>query len=123
MSVNGEKFFSIQDDILSNQLSIVTGAAGTGKSELLKQLYLKAEVKYKSSLKQTSVPNNVQIPIFIRLKECINGNLESLLRDRLNDFCINIANFLSAYFYFTLSLHLFHKRVSIIRPAEPASDC
>lgn len=100
LSVNGEKFFSIQDDILSNQLSVVTGAAGTGKSELLKQLYLKAEAKYKSSLKQTPVPNNVQIPIFIRLKECINGNLEALLRDRLNDFCINIANNKNPYIIF-----------------------
>ena len=66
-------------------MSVVTGAAGTGKSELLKKLYLEAEAKYKSSLKQVPALNNVQIPIFIRLRECINGNLETLLRDRLND--------------------------------------
>ena len=100
LRVNGTNFSSVQDEILSNQLSVVTGAAGTGKSELLKKLYLEAESKYKSSLKQTPTPNNVQIPIFIRLRECINGNLEALLRDRLNDFCINIANNQNPYIIF-----------------------
>lgn len=100
LPVNGTKFSSIQDEILSNQLSIVTGAAGTGKSELLKKLYLEAEAQYKSSLKQTPALDNVQIPIFIRLRECINGNLEALLRDRLNDFCINIANNQNPYIIF-----------------------
>lgn len=100
LPVNGTKFSSIQNEILSNQLSVVTGAAGTGKSELLKKLYLEAEAKYKSSLKQVHAPNNVQIPIFIRLRECINGNLETLLRDRLNDFCINLANNQNPYIIF-----------------------
>lgn len=100
LPVNDTKFSSIQNEILSNQLSVVTGAAGTGKSELLKKLYLEAEAKYKSSLKQVPAPNNVQIPIFIRLRECINGNLETLLRDRLNDFCINIANNQNPYIIF-----------------------
>ena len=100
LPINGTKFFSIQNEILSNQLSVVTGAAGTGKSELLKKLYLEAEAKYKSSLKQVSASNNVQIPIFIRLRECINGNLETLLRDRLNDFGISIANNQNPYMIF-----------------------
>ena len=100
LSVDGKKFSSIQSEILSNQLSVVTGAAGTGKSELLKKLYLEAESKYKSSLKQTPAPDNVQIPIFIRLRECINGNLETLLRDRLNDFGISIANNQNLYVIF-----------------------
>lgn len=100
LSVDGKKFSSIQSEILSNQLSVVTGAAGTGKSELLKKLYLEAESKYKSSLKQTPAPDNVQIPIFIRLRECINGNLETLLRDRLNDFGISIANNQNPYVIF-----------------------
>lgn len=100
LPVNGTNFSLIQNEILSNQLSVVTGAAGTGKSELLKKLYLEVEAKYKSSLKQVSAPNNVQIPIFIRLRECINGNLETLLRDRLNDFCINIANNQNPYMIF-----------------------
>lgn len=100
LPVNGTKFSLVQDEILSNQLSVVTGAAGTGKSELLKKLYLEAESKYKSSLQPTSTPNNVQIPIFIRLRECINGNLETLLRDRLKDFCINIANNQNPYIIF-----------------------
>ena len=100
LPVNDTKFSLIQNEILSNQLSVVTGAAGTGKSELLKKLYLEAEAKYKSSLKQAPALNNVQIPIFIRLRECINGNLETLLRDRLNDFCINIANNQNPYIIF-----------------------
>lgn len=100
LPVNGTKFSSIQDEILSNKLSVVTGAAGTGKSELLKKLYLEAEAKYKLSLKQVPALNNVQIPIFIRLRECINGNLETLLRDRLNDFGISIANNQNPYMIF-----------------------
>lgn len=100
LPVNGAKFSSIQNEILSNQLSVVTGAAGTGKSELLKKLYLEAETKYKSSLKQVPASNNVQIPIFIRLRECIDGNLETLLRDRLNDFGISITNNQNPYMIF-----------------------
>ena len=100
LPVNGTNFSLIQNEILSNQLSVVTGAAGTGKSELLKKLYLAAEAKYKLSLKQVPAPNNVQIPIFIRLRECNNGNLETLLRDRLNDFCITIANNQNPYIIF-----------------------
>lgn len=100
LSVNGTKFSSIQNEILSNQLSVVTGAAGTGKSELLKKLYLETETKYKSSFKQAPATNNVQIPIFIRLRECINGNLETLLRDRLNDFGISISNNQNPYIIF-----------------------
>ena len=119
LPVNGTKFSSIQNEILSNQLSVVTGAAGTGKSELLKKLYLEAEAKYKSSLKQVPAPNNVQIPIFIRLRECINGNLETLLRDRLNDFCINIANNQNPYMIFLdgvdeVSTIDFHNVISFI---------
>lgn len=100
LSVNGTRFSLLQDEILSNQLSIVTGAAGTGKSELLKKLYLKAEAKYKSSFKQTPAPCDIQIPVLIRLRDCIKGNLESLLRDRLNDFGISIANNQNPYMIF-----------------------
>ncbi len=100
LPINGTKFSLIQNEIISNKLSVVTGAAGTGKSELLKKLYLISEAKYKSSLKDKSESNNVQIPIFIRLRDCINGNLETLLRDRLNDFCINIANNQNPYMFF-----------------------
>lgn len=100
LAVNGTKFSLLQDEILSNQLSIVTGAAGTGKSELLKKLYLKAEAKYKSNFKQTPAPCDIQIPVLIRLRDCIKGNLESLLRDRLNDFGISIANNQNPYIIF-----------------------
>ncbi len=100
LPLNGTKFSLLQDEIISNQISVVTGAAGTGKSELLKKLYLVSEEKYKLSLKQSPAPTNVKIPIFIRLRECINGNLEALLRDRLNDFCINIANNQNPYIIF-----------------------
>ena len=40
------------------------------------------------------------IPVFVRLRECVNGNLEELLRNRLKDFDINVSNSQNHYLYF-----------------------
>ena len=100
LSLNGTKFSLLEKEILAQKFSVITGAAGTGKSELLKKLYLKCENEYLSNIKRTPSNTDKPIPIFVRMRECINGDLESLLRNRLKDFEINIANKKNCYIYF-----------------------
>ncbi len=100
LSLNGTKFSVLQEEILAQKFSIITGAAGTGKSELLKKLYLECENKHLSNINQTPSNANVPIPVLIRMRECVNGDLEGLLRNRLKDFEINIASEKNNYVYF-----------------------
>ena len=100
LSLNGSKFSAIKEDIISKGNCIITGAAGTGKSEILKSLYLQSENQYLESINQVTPNNDTPIPVFVRLRECVNGNLEDLLRNRLKDFDINVSNGSNHYLYF-----------------------
>ena len=100
LSLNGKKFSEIREAILLQNISIITGAAGTGKSEILKKLYLQCEQNYLLNVNRAPSDNAVAIPIFIRMRECINGDLEGLLRNRLKDFDISIVNNQNNYVYF-----------------------
>lgn len=100
LSLNGSKFSTIREEILSKGDCIITGAAGTGKSEILKSLYLQCENQYLTSINQATSSNDTPIPVFVRLRECVNGNLEDLLRSRLKDFDINLSNGQDHYIYF-----------------------
>lgn len=101
LSVNDSKFSQLQDEIMESPFSVITGAAGTGKSELLKKLFLKTEKDYMSDFAGNQTTEHAPIPIFIRLRDCIKGNLEDLLRSRLGDYQIaangNSCNFI--YFF------------------------
>lgn len=100
LSLNGSKFSDVKEEILSKGDCIITGAAGTGKSEILKSLYLQSENQYLTSINQSTPNNDTPIPVFVRLRECVNGNLEELLRNRLKDFDINVSNSQNHYRYF-----------------------
>jgi len=100
LSLSGSKFSAIREEILSEGNCIITGAAGTGKSEILKSLYLQSENQYLESIDQVTPNNDTPIPVFVRLRECVNGNLEDLLRNRLKDFDINVSNGSNHYLYF-----------------------
>lgn len=100
LSLNGQRFSDVKEEILQQEISIITGAAGTGKSEILKNLYLQCEKRYLSNAKQVPSNADIPIPVFVRLRECINGNLEGLLRNRLKDFEINPENKKNCYVYF-----------------------
>lgn len=39
LPLNGSRFSELKDEILAQRISVITGAAGTGKSEILKKLY------------------------------------------------------------------------------------
>lgn len=100
LPLNGARFSNIKEGILVQKTSIITGAAGTGKSEILKSIYLQCETEYLTNATQVPSKADVAIPVFIRLRECVNGNLEELLRQRLKDFEINIENAKNNYIYF-----------------------
>lgn len=100
LALNGIRFSDLKEEIISKDISIITGAAGTGKSEILKKLYLESETKYLLNINQVPSNTDIAIPIFIRLRECINGNLEDLLRNRLKDFDVNVTNSRNQYSYF-----------------------
>lgn len=100
LALNGTRLSDVKEEILSKDISIITGAAGTGKSEILKKLYLENETKYLLNISQVPSHKDISIPIFVRLRECINGNLEDLLRNRLKDFDINVTNSQNQYIYF-----------------------
>lgn len=100
LSLNGTKFSAIKEEILSESISIINGAAGTGKSEILKSLYLQCENQYLKSINQATPNSDTPIPVFVRLRECVNGNLEELLRNRLKDFDICVSNSQNHYLYF-----------------------
>ena len=100
LPLNGTRFSKVKDEILSQKISIITGAAGTGKSEILKKLYLQYENLYLSNAKKVPSDADISIPVFARLRECVNGNLEELLRNRLKDFEISLENEKNSYIYF-----------------------
>lgn len=100
LPLHGTRFSRVNDEILSQKISIITGAAGTGKSEILKKLYLQCENLYLSNAKKVPSNADIPIPVFVRLRECVNGNLEELLRNRLKDFEINLEEGKNSYIYF-----------------------
>jgi len=100
LPLNGTRFSKVTDEILSQKISIITGAAGTGKSEIIKKLYLQCENQYLYNVKKVPSSAETPIPVFVRLRECVNGNLEELLRNRLKDFEINLETGKNSYIYF-----------------------
>ncbi len=100
LSLNGKKFSNIKEDILSQNISIIIGSAGTGKSEILKNLYFQCETQYLSNINTVFSDSDISIPIFLRMRECLNGDLEGLLRNRLKDFDVDFLNKRNHYIYF-----------------------
>lgn len=93
LTLNGTRFSEQKEKVL-DQASLIIGHAGTGKTELMKSLFLQCEENF-LQIKN----NNVPIPVFIRLRECVGGNLEDLIRHRLFDYHIKFDNN-HVYIYF-----------------------
>lgn len=72
-----------KENLLSNDL-LLLGSAGSGKTEIMKDLFCLSEQRYWDSSGKNKI-----MPIFIRLRECANGDIESLIRERLADYYIN----------------------------------
>lgn len=96
LKLNDINISDLNDSIIQNKTSLLLGAAGTGKSFAMKKLYLSLEHNFTNMSTCTTQP----LPIFIKLRECINGNLESLLRQRLTDYNLNNIEADGSFFYF-----------------------
>ncbi|WP_340016561.1 hypothetical protein [Paenibacillus sp. FSL K6-1318] len=90
ISINGFEYTQIEKEILKNNFSVILGYAGTGKTEILKKIYVCSSEKFLENYSQNNKVSieSIPIPIYIRLRECVMGDLESLIRNRLKDYSI-----------------------------------
>lgn len=102
LQINGKGFKEIQDVILDNKISAVIGGAGTGKTEIMKKMYLHCSEKFLENYsKSANIESEaIPIPIFIRLRECLQGDLENLIRFRLQDYNISLVDAGQKFSYF-----------------------
>lgn len=99
LHINGKSFNGTIDEIFKNKVSLIIGNAGTGKTELLKKLYVYSSDRFLDTYKNVSVDIGV-LPIFLRLRECVHGDVEGLLKQRLIDYKINIIDCTYELIYF-----------------------
>lgn len=98
---NGQTLKEVTSDILSHKFNIILGNAGTGKSIGMKYLYRQLLIQYNDYYKgKLEWNDDIYIPVFIKLRECANGNLEALIRERFKDYGLNHIDQISNYFYF-----------------------
>lgn len=98
---NGQTLKEVTSDILTHKFNIILGNAGTGKSIGMKYLYRQLLIQYNDYYKGKLESNeDIYIPVFIKLRECANGNLEALIRERFKDYGLNHIDRISNYFYF-----------------------
>ncbi len=77
--------------------SIIFGHAGTGKSEILKKLYLEAEERFLTAYDKND--DELLVPIYIRLRECIQGDLERKIKEKRAESVLSRNNnYLYIYF-------------------------
>ncbi|GEM_PF-2809981 len=88
---NENKLCSINEIVNKSKVSLLKGDPGTGKSEILKKVFLNysnahavdRDIIYK-------VLEQKIMPIFIQLKELVNGDIENIIRCRMADFGLNM---------------------------------
>ncbi|WP_042166791.1 hypothetical protein [Paenibacillus gorillae] len=100
LTINGDELSRSQGEILSNKMSILLGHAGTGKTEIIKKLFLYCSEKFLESYYETLSATAEPIPVFIRLRECVMGDIESLIRYRLQDYFISYGETDQKFIYF-----------------------
>lgn len=96
LKINNIPITDISSSIYVNKVNLILGYAGTGKSILLKKLYLNVSEEFDKNESDTFSA----IPVLIKLRECVEGNLESLLRQRLRDYNLNNTDMNCRYIYF-----------------------
>lgn len=96
LKLNNIAITDLYPTIFKNKLNLLLGSAGTGKSILIKKMYSNISDEFSKN----EIVENVPLPILIKLRECVNGNLESLLRQRLRDYNLNNTEPSCNYIYF-----------------------
>lgn len=96
LKLNGSVITDLYPTIFKNKVNLLLGSAGTGKSVLIKKMYSNISDEF---LKNKNIEDD-SFPILIKLRECLNGNLESLLRQRLSDYNLNNTETNCNYIYF-----------------------
>lgn len=104
--LNSKEFFNLRlnniaitdlyPTIFENKVNLLLGSAGTGKSILMKKMFSNVS----DDFLKNKADKCAALPILIKLRESINGNLESLLRQRLSDYNLNNIEPTSNYIYF-----------------------
>ena len=94
------KISNLRNDILNNKINLLLGVAGTGKTLAMKKIYMDfSDDFYKKYHDKETKDQEVCLPVLIKLRECVNGNLESLVRERLKDYGLNFTENVYKYVY------------------------
>jgi hypothetical protein len=88
---NENEICSINEIVHISKVSLLKGDPGTGKSEILKKIFLNysnahaadRDIIYK-------VLEQKILPIYVQLRELVNGDVENLIRCRMADFGLNM---------------------------------
>lgn len=96
LKINNTPISNISSSIYENKVNLILGYAGTGKSILMKKLYLNVSEEFEINEADSLSP----IPVLVKLRECVEGNLESLLRQRLRDYNLNNTDMSCRFIYF-----------------------
>ncbi|NFI94720.1 hypothetical protein FC961_10010 [Clostridium botulinum] len=106
--LNSTEFFNLKlndifitdfsDKITDNKANLIVGSAGTGKSVLIKKIFSDLSDDFLDLKKERK--GKLDLPILIKLRECINGDLETLIRQRLSDYNLNNTEIDCNYIYF-----------------------
>lgn len=71
LKINNTPISNISSSIYENKVNLILGYAGTGKSILMKKLYLNVSEEFEINEADSLSP----IPVLVKLRECVEGNL------------------------------------------------
>ena len=78
----------VEIDLKTNKTILITGNPGSGKSQLMKSLFLNYSGFNLKKEEYISLLKNQAIPMLINLKDCFTDSLENIIRNRQRDYKI-----------------------------------
>ncbi|WP_031456260.1 NACHT domain-containing protein [Flavobacterium chungangense] len=76
-------------DLDSNKSFLITGNPGSGKSQFMKQLFVKYSGLHLSLNDFQVLINNGALPMLINLKDCFSDSLENIIRNRQKNYKVS----------------------------------